>query len=203
MLIVGLTGNIAAGKSAVASRLAALGVPVIDADLLAREAVDPGMPALGQIVERWGLRILTPSGTLDRAALRGIVFSDAAERAALDAIVHPEVARLREARAAAERARGAPLVICDIPLLFEAGLENTVDLVVLVDAPDAIRRARLIGDRGLAPDEADAMMAAQMPAALKRERAQQIVDNDGTHAELDAKVRTLHAALLRLSRAHA
>lgn len=203
MLIVGLTGNIAAGKSAVASRLAALGAPVIDADLLAREAVNPGTPALARIVERWGHRMLTAGGVLDRAALRGIVFADATERAALDAIVHPEVARLRDERAAEQRARGAALVICDIPLLFEVGLERTVDLVVLVDAPDALRRARLIGDRGLAPDEADAMMAAQVPAARKRARAHHIIENDGSLEELDAKVRTLHEALLRAARARA
>lgn len=203
MLIVGLTGNIAAGKSAVASRLAALGAPVIDADLLARAAVDPGTPALARIVERWGHQMLTAGGMLDRAALRRIVFSDATERAALDAIVHPEIARLREERTAEQRGRGAPLVICDIPLLFEAGLESTVDLVVLVNAPDAVRRARLIGDRGCAPDEANAMMAAQMPAARKRTRAHHIIENDASLAELDANVLTLHEALLRASRTQA
>lgn len=195
MHIVGLTGNIAAGKSAVAARLAALGAPVIDADLLARAAVEPGTPALAAIAARWGAGVLAPDGRLDRAALRRIVFADPAERRALDAIVHPEVARLRDAAVAAERARGATIVVCDIPLLFEAGLEGTVDTIVLVDAPVATRRARLVRDRGLTPAEADAMIESQRPAEAKRGRAHLVIDNDGTRAELDAKVDALWATL--------
>lgn len=196
MLIVGLTGNIAAGKSAVAERLAAFGATVIDADVLAREAVRPGTRALRRIVDRWGVAVLDTDGALDRAALRRIVFADAAERAALDAIVHPEVARLREAHVADARARGDRLVICDIPLLFETGLESRMDQVVLVDAPAELRLARLVRDRGLSESEAAAMMAAQMPAERKRRGAHHIIENDGTLAELDAKVAALHRALM-------
>jgi dephospho-CoA kinase len=186
MLTVGLTGNIAAGKSAVASRLAELGALVVDADILAREAVEKGRPALDAIRARWGNGVLRADGSLDRAALRRIVFSDPAERAALDAIVHPAVARLRNAAVETARRRGEAIVVCDIPLLFEAGLERTVDRVVLVDAPVALRRARLVGDRKLAPDEADAMIAAQLPADAKRARADYVIDNDGTPEELEA-----------------
>lgn len=199
MLIVGLTGNIAAGKSAVAARLAARGVPVIDADRLAREAVAPGSPALAAIVARWGPSVLAPDGTLDRGALRRIVFADPAERRALDAIVHPEVARRRDEAVAAHRARGDRLVVCDIPLLFEAGLEGTVDHIVLVDAPVALRRERLLRDRGLAPDDADAMIGAQWSSADKRGRSHDVLDNTGTRAELDAAVDALHARLLGLA----
>lgn len=195
MLVVGLTGNIAAGKSAVAARLAAQGVPVVDADRLAREAVAPGAPALAAIAARWGPGVLAADGTLDRAALRRIVFADPAERRALDAIVHPEVGRLRDAAVAAHRARGEPLVVCDIPLLFEAGLEGTVDRIVLVDAPADVRRARIVRDRGLAPDEADAMIAAQRPSAAKRAAAHHVIDNVGSRADLDAQVDALLAAL--------
>lgn len=195
MRIVGLTGNIAAGKSAVAARLSALGAPVIDADLLAREAVEPGRPALAAIAARWGQAVLRPDGALDRAALRRLVFADPAERAALDAIVHPAVARLRHAAVETARRRGEPLVVCDIPLLFEAGLEDTVDTIVLVDAPVATRRARLIQDRGLSAAEADAMIAAQMPADLKRARAQHLIENDGTREELEDKVDALWETL--------
>jgi dephospho-CoA kinase len=195
MLVVGLTGNIAAGKSAVAARLAAHGVPIVDADRLAREAVAPGTPALARIVARWGAGILSDDGALDRAALRRIVFADPAERRALDAIVHPEVARRREAAVAALRARGERLVVCDIPLLFEAGLEGSVDRIVLVDAPVAVRRERLARDRDLTPAEADAMIAAQLPSATKRARAHDVLDNAGTRAELDAAVDALHDAL--------
>lgn len=197
MLIVGLTGNIAAGKSMVAQRLAALGATVIDADHLAREAVRPGTRALRRIVDRWGVGVLMPDGTLDRAALRKIVFADDVERAALDAIVHPEVALLREEEVAAARARGDRLVVCDIPLLFEVGLEGAMDRVVLVDAPPEVRRERLMRDRGLSASAASAMMAAQMPSQRKRDRAHHLIDNDGTVEELDAKVRALHEELLR------
>lgn len=195
MLVVGLTGNIAAGKSAVAARLAAHGVPIVDADRLAREAVAPGTPALAAIVARWGAGVLSDDGALDRAALRRIVFSDPAERRALDAIVHPEVARRREAAVAAHRARGERLVVCDIPLLFEAGLEGSVDRIVLVDAPVEVRRERLVRDRDLTPAEADAMIAAQWPSARKRPGAHDVLDNAGTRAELDAAVDALYDAL--------
>ncbi len=197
MLVVGLTGNIAAGKSAVAARLASHGVPIIDADRLARDAVAPGTAALRAIVRRWGPTALAADGTVDRAALRRIVFSDDAERRALDAIVHPEVARLRDAAVEAERARGVPLVVCDIPLLFEVGLEELVDRIVLVDAPVAVRRERLVRDRGLTVTEADAMIAAQMPADRKRAAAHHLIDNLGTretlHAQVDALVDELRA----------
>jgi dephospho-CoA kinase len=195
MRIVGLTGNIASGKSAVAARLADHGALVVDADVLAREAVEPGRPALAAIVGRWGPKVLRRDGALDRAALRRLVFADPAERAALDAIVHPAVGRLRNAAVETARRRGEPLVICDIPLLFEAGLDRTVDIIVLVDAPVATRRARLIRDRALDPADADAMIAAQWPAERKRARADHIIENDGTLEDLDAKVDALWATL--------
>lgn len=191
MRIIGLTGNIAAGKSAVAARLSALGAHLVDADLLAREAVAPGSPALAAIVARWGPTVLAADGTLDRATLRRIVFTDTIERAALDAIVHPEVARRRETAVAAAEAAGAELVVCDIPLLFEAGLEDTVDAIILVDAPESVRRDRLIRDRGLSPDEADAMIAAQMPSEHKRARADYVIENAGTRDALTAQVDAL------------
>lgn len=197
MLVVGLTGNIAAGKSAVAARLASHGVPIIDADRLARDAVAPGTTALRAIVRRWGPTALAADGTLDRATLRRVVFSDDAERRALDAIVHPEVARLRDAAVEAERSRGVPLVVCDIPLLFEVGLEDLVDRIVLVDAPVVVRRERLVRDRGLTVTEADAMIAAQMPADRKRAAAHHLIENLGTretlHAQVDALVDELRA----------
>lgn len=200
MLVVGLTGNIAAGKSAVAARLASHGVPIIDADRLARDAVAPGTTALRAIVRRWGPTVLAADHTLDRAALRRIVFSDDAERRALDAIVHPEVARLRDAAVEAERARGAPLVVCDIPLLFEVGLEDLVDRIVLVDAPVTVRRERLVRDRGLSTAEADAMIAAQMPADRKRTAAHHLIENLGTREALHAQVDGLVHELRSLAR---
>jgi dephospho-CoA kinase len=187
MLVVGLTGNIASGKSSVAARFAELGATVIEADRLSREAVRPGTPALAAIRERWGDAVLATDGTLDRAALRRIVFSDAAARRALEAIVHPAVHRLREVHMADARTAGARLVICDIPLLFETGLEGTVDRIVLVDAREGTRRERLMGDRGLTAAEADSMIAAQAPSSSKRGRADFIIENEGTREALRAR----------------
>jgi len=187
MLVVGLTGNIAAGKSSVAARLAHHGVRVIASDQLAREAVAVGSPALTRIVDHFGRQVLSGDGSLDRAALRRIVFADAAQRRALEAITHPEVERLRQAALARARADGLPLVVCDIPLLFEVGLERQMDRVVVVDAPTAVRRTRLMRDRGLSAADADAMIAAQWPAESKRARADYVIDNDGTLAQLEAR----------------
>jgi dephospho-CoA kinase len=191
MLVVGLTGNIAAGKSAVAQRLAALGAPIIDADQLARDAVAPGSPALARIAERFGPSVLAKDGSLDRAAMRTIAFADQGARLALNAIVHPEVERLRNEAIAALRERGAALVVCDIPLLFEVGLDAKMDKIVLVDAPTELRKARLLRDRGLSDTEADAMIAAQIPSTEKRTRADFVVENVGTRQELEKKVDAL------------
>jgi dephospho-CoA kinase len=191
MHVIGLTGNIAAGKSTVAAGLAAAGLPVIDADTLAREIVAPGTPALAAIVARWGPTILAADGTLDRAALRRRILADPADRTALEAITHPAIAARRAARTAELAATGAPVIICDIPLLFEAQLEDTVDEIVLVYAPVAVRRARLIRDRGIAPAEADALIAAQMPAEWKRAHADVVIENAGSRSELEAAIAML------------
>jgi dephospho-CoA kinase len=199
MLVVGLTGNIGSGKSAVARLISARGIPVIDSDLLAREAVEPGSPALSQIVAKWGRTMLTPDGSLDRVALRRVVFANAEDRVALDAIVHPEVGRRREALLAAARARGERIVVSDIPLLFEAGLAPSVDVVILVDAPEETRLARLVRHRALPPDDARAMIAAQMPAARKRPHADFVIDNDGSPTALAARVDEVWRAVEAMS----
>jgi dephospho-CoA kinase len=195
MLIVGLTGNIAAGKSSVARLFAAWGATLVDADVLAREAVAPGTDALRAIVARWGPEMLAADGTLARAALRQRVFADDAERAALDAMVHPAVGRLREEAVTAARARGDQLVVCDIPLLFEVGLAGSVDAIVLVDAPRAVRHARLLRDRGLTADEANAMIDAQWPSDRKRAAADWVIDNDDTPDTLERTARAVFNAM--------
>ena len=195
MLLVGLTGNIASGKSTVARRLVAHGATLVDADLLAREAVRPGTPALRDIVARWGDAVLGPDGVLDRGVLRTLVFGDPHELEALNAIVHPEVARMREAALAAARARGDTLVISDVPLLFEKDMAGEFDVIVLVDAPRRVRLERLMHDRGLREPEAMAMITAQMPAELKRARADYVIDNAGSREELDARVDAVWAQL--------
>ena len=197
MFLVGLTGNIASGKSTVARLLAERGALVIDADILARRAVEPDTPALRAIVERWGERMLAEDGTLDRAALREIVFEHAEELEVLNGIVHPEVARLRDEEVAAARARGERLVVCDIPLLFERQLTDEFNFLVLVDAPRSVRLERLVNDRGLSHDEAMKMIAAQMPAELKRARADFVIENDADLSALGRRVDELWPVLDR------
>lgn len=196
MLVVGLTGNIGSGKSTVARLLVARGARLIDSDVLARRAVEPGTAAHAAIVARWSPRVLMPDGSLDRAALRSIVFRNRTELEALNAIVHPEVERLRQSDLADARRSGERVVVCDIPLLFEAGLETSVDRVILVDAPVATRLARLIEHRQISRDEGEAMIASQMPAESKRSRAHYVVDNDGTLDALAERVRAVWSALI-------
>jgi dephospho-CoA kinase len=191
MLHLGLTGNIASGKSAVASLLARHGATIIDADVLAREVVAPGTRGFDAVVEHFGPQALRDDGTLDRAALRRQVFTDPSRRETLNAIVHPAVGRLRDLRVAEARARGDRVVISDIPLLFEVGLEHAFDGVLLVDAPEDERLRRLMADRGLPRAEALAMMAAQIPSAEKRARATWVIDNDGSREQLAGRVAEL------------
>jgi dephospho-CoA kinase len=199
MLKVALTGNIASGKSSVARVWRAAGVAVVEADELARLAVVPGSDALRRIADRWGPGILLPSGELDRAALRDVVFRDPVERRALEEIVHPEVERLR-AKAFARAARdGANLLVADIPLLFEVGLENDFDVVVLVDSPESIRLERLVSDRGLPEAEARRMIEAQIPTERKRDAADFVIENTGTITDLEARAKEVWAELLLLA----
>jgi dephospho-CoA kinase len=197
MLLVGLTGNIGSGKSAVAQLLSERGATIIDADVLARRAVEVGTPAYKAIAERWGTSILASDGAIDRAALRRIVFSDPVQLEQLNAYVHPEVERMREALVQQARERGDRLVVCDVPLLFERRLTESFDRIVLVDAPRPVRLERLVGERGLRETEAMDMIVAQMPAELKRARADHIIDNDGTLTQLDQRVTEVWSALLR------
>ncbi|HXT47090.1 MAG TPA: dephospho-CoA kinase [Gemmatimonadaceae bacterium] len=195
MLLIGLTGNIASGKSTVARMLSARGATIIDADALARDAVAVGSAGHRAIVERWGDDVLTPDGGLDRAALRQLVFQEPAELEALNAIVHPEVSRLREELVSEARERGDQMLVCDIPLLFERRLVDDFDRIVLVDAPRPLRLERLMRDRGLGHTEAMNMIAAQMPAELKRARADFVIVNDGDLATLEERVVAVWRAL--------
>lgn len=196
MLNVGLTGNIAAGKSSVAELFRGWGATVIDADQLVREAQAPGGPVLRAIVARFGGGVLRPDGALDRAALRALVMADSAALADLNRMVHPEVHRLRAERLAAARERGDRIVVSDIPLLFEAADPAEFDAIVLVDAPEAVRRARLMAARGLPAGEADRMIAAQLPSRDKRARSQYVIDNTGDRADLERAARAVWQALL-------
>jgi dephospho-CoA kinase len=196
MLLVGLTGNIGSGKSTVAQLLSERGATIIDADVLARRAVELGTSAHAAIAERWGTSILAADGTIDRSALRRIVFSEPQELEQLNAIVHPEVERMRATLVEQARARGDRVAVCDIPLLFEGKMTDRFDRILLVDAPRPVRLERLVRDRGLRETEAMDMIVAQMPAELKRARADFVIDNVGTITQLDQRVAEVWDALL-------
>jgi len=195
MLLVGLTGNIASGKSTVSRLLSERGATIIDADVLARRAVEQGTAAFDQIVNRWGAAVLNADGHLDRAALRRVVFADHEQLEELNQIVHPEVERLRTRLVDKARKREDRLVVCDIPLLFERHMTDRFDRIILVDANRALRLERLVKDRGLDETEAMEMIAAQMPAELKRARADFVIDNDGTLTQLERRVQDVWATL--------
>ena len=202
MLKVGLTGNIASGKSSVADVWRSMGAAVVDADELARRAVEPGTPAHAAIAREWGPWVLEDGGALDRAALRQIVFADPDARARLEGIVHPAVAALRDEHYREARARGEKLIVADIPLLFEVGLADEFDVVVLVDAPEEVRLRRLVEERGLDEEEARRMIAAQMRSELKRARADMVIENGGTMGDLQDSARDVWRSLVRRAEAH-
>jgi dephospho-CoA kinase len=190
-LRVGLTGNIGAGKSSVARRLQARGAAIVDADALARRATrDPEV--LARIARELGPELVV-EGELDRAATARLVFADPDARARLHAIVHPWVRRASDARVAALAASPAPprVVVLDIPLLYENGLEVGLDAVIVVDAPLAQRIERVVRRGELSAAEVEARDAAQMPLAAKVTRADYVVDNAGPEDRLDEAVDAL------------
>ncbi|HXI34463.1 MAG TPA: dephospho-CoA kinase [Gemmatimonadales bacterium] len=200
---IGLTGNIAAGKSSVSGLFRRWGATILDADELARDAEAPGSVVLAAIVKRFGKGVLAPDGSLDRPALRSKVMGDDAALAGLNAIVHPAVRARRDELQQEARRRGDLMVVNDIPLLFEALDPALFDVIVLVDAPLAVRRTRLRALRGLGNDEADRMLAAQMPAERKRERSQHVIENDGDLARLEKRARVVFDELRRRAAAQA
>jgi len=200
VLRVGLTGNVGAGKSTTVSLFASWGATIIDSDVLAREVVTPGSPALGQLRELWGDTVIAADGELDRAAMRQIVFSDPKARKRLEAILHPAIReRSRELFVEAE-ARGDRIAIGVVPLLFEAGLEKEYDVVLLIDAPLELRIERLVNKRGLSADEARAIADAQMPAQEKRTRADFVIDNDSDITSFERRAWETWKEVEKLSR---
>ena len=191
MLRVGLSGGIGSGKSTVARALARRGAIVIDADAIAREVVEPGEPGLAAVVARFGPEVLDADGRLDRPKLAALVFDDAAARADLNAIVHPRVAA-ETARRTADAPSDA-IVVMDVPLLVEAA-RSGYDVVVIVEAPEAVRLERLT-TRGMSPDDARRRMAAQASDADRRKVADVILDNSGPEEDLEHQIDALWAQL--------
>jgi len=195
VLLVGLTGGIGAGKSEVIRRLAERGAQIIDADVLARDAVAPGTAGLAAVVAAFGEDVLTSAGRLDRDRLSGLVFADADARKRLNGIVHPLV-RAETAR----RIAAAPpqaIVVNDVPLLVEAGLAALYPVVVVIGVTKATQLDRLVRFRGMAPADAEARIAAQAPLADKLAVATYVIDNDGPLTALDPQIADLWRELSR------
>lgn len=181
--LIGLTGGIASGKSTIARRLAEHGAVHVDADAVAREVVEPGEPVLDAIRARFGDRVMRPDGTLDRPALGAIVFADEASRLDLNSITHQAIARrTRQRFAEADAADANAIVVYDVPLLVEGGVTHDpeFDLIVVANAPAAVRRQRLIDERGMDPGEADRRIASQATDAERLALADVVIDTAGT-----------------------
>ncbi len=195
MFRIGLTGGIGSGKSTVAERFAALGAGVIDTDLLARELTEPGTATLARIGDEFP-GVLLPDGALDRAALRERVFSDAAARARLEAILHPPIRGLMLERATC---LATPYVLLMVPLLLETGQEALADRVLVVDCPEPVQIERVGRRCGLDPAEVRRIIASQIPRALRRARADDVIDNGGSLEALAPQVERLHRTYLALA----
>ena len=189
MLLVGLTGGIGSGKSEVSRRLAALGAVIVDADVIAREVVAPGTPGLAQVVEAFGAGVLRADGSLDREGLGRIVFADADKLAQLNVIVHPLVGeRIAEIMADVERTEPDAIVVYDVPLLVENGLQDRYEVVVVVAATPQTQLRRLVEQRGMTEADARARIAAQAPLEAKLAVADIVITNDGDLEALDTTV---------------
>jgi dephospho-CoA kinase len=195
-LVVGLTGGIASGKSVVAAMFVALGAGLVDTDVVARDVVAPGEPGLAAVRNAFGAGILLPSGELDRAALRSLVFSDPAKRRQLESLLHPLIraATLRKLRDVA-----TPYAIVAVPLLVETDFGRLVDRVLVVDCPEHLQLERLIRRDAIPHAEALAMLRAQSDRAARLKAAHDVIDNSGTREATRTQVEQLHRRYLELA----
>ena len=197
MVTVALTGNVGSGKSTVAAIWQEAGIPVLSADAVAREVVKPGTTGLSAVVDAFGPDVLDDTGALDRDAMRRVVFDDPDARARLESILHPLIGARRDRWVEERREEGAVLVVAEVPLLFEVGLETEFDSSVLVAATRDVCLERLTESRGLSREEGLKIWSAQMDPAEKESRADYVIHNNGTLADL----RDRALALLDLLRA--
>ena len=193
---VALTGGIASGKSTVADLFAALGVPVIDTDVIAREVVEPGRPALAQVAEAFGADVLDADGRLDRKRMRERIFADADARRRLEAILHPAIRAEMERQS---QAAGGPYQVLVIPLLAEGGRRDHVDRVLLVDVPEELQIQRVMWRDGVSHGEAQASLNAQATRAQRLAMADDVLRNTGRVDDLREQVAKLHQQFLRLA----
>ena len=191
--LIGLTGGIASGKSAVANRLAELGAEIIDTDLISREVVEPGTPALAQIAVHFGPEVIAEDGTLNRAVVREKVFANPSERKWLEALLHPLIRQTATDRAQRSQAQLAVLVV---PLLFESGQYQHTDLNLVVDVPVDLQRQRVLARDVVSEDQVEQILSAQMSRAARLEKADRVIENSGTLEQLFAQVDSLYAELV-------
>jgi len=196
MFRVGLTGGIASGKTAIANLFATNGVPVIDTDVIAREVVEPGQPALAAVVDAFGTGVLAADGRLDRPRLRERIFGDAEARRRLEAILHPAIRAEMERQS---RAAGGPYQVLVIPLLVEGGRQNHINRVLVVDVPEATQIERLVRRDGVSRDQAEAALRAQASRDARLAFADDVIENTGDVAALETRVAKLHGEYLRLA----
>jgi dephospho-CoA kinase len=193
--LFGLTGGLASGKSTVAARFRHRGVPVIDADLLAREVVAPGSDGLAAVVAAFGDDVLAADGSLDRARMAAMVFGDAARRATLNGILHPRIGALTAERAAALAAAGEPLACYEAALLVENGLADAFRPLVVVALPESVQVSRAVARDGGTEEQARARIAAQLPLATKVALADFVIDSSGDRAATEAQADDVLAAI--------
>jgi dephospho-CoA kinase len=203
-LLVGLTGGIATGKSTVSAMLARRGAVVIDADVLAREVVEPGQPALAEIVREFGRDVLQPDGTLDRKRLGAVVFGDPDRRRRLEAITHPAIRERFARRLAGLMSSGFDgIVIFDAPVMIESGNYRNMDTVVVVATDEETQIRRLVARDGIGREDALRKVRSQMPIAEKASLADHVIDNGGDRAATEAAVERIWHDLLAMARARA
>ncbi|MGB8425765.1 MAG: dephospho-CoA kinase [Desulfobacterales bacterium] len=201
MIVAGLTGGIATGKSTVAAVFAEAGAVVIDADRIAHDVIAPGKPARDRIAARFGQSVLLPDGTIDRQKLGAIIFNDPRQKAQLEAIVHPEVAAETGRRLAEiKRLQPRAVVILDVPLLIEAGLDRDLAELIVVYVPEDLQLERLMRRDRLTPTEALVRIRSQMPIEEKKKRATVVIDNSAAPECTREKVRAVFADLEQRSR---
>ena len=192
-LLVGLTGGIASGKTAVSTILAELGCEIIDTDLIAREVVEPGQPALAKIDQHFGSAVIDSNGCLNRAVLREIVFAQPREREWLEQLLHPLIRKTALDRATGSEKEVAVLVV---PLLFESGQYQQTDMNLVVDIPTSLQRERVLARDGVNEAQVEKILAAQMDRQERLNRADYVIENSGTLAELEGQVETFYKTAL-------
>lgn len=192
-LVVGLTGGVASGKSAASEIFSQLGAPIVDTDLIAREVVAPGQPALAEIEQVFGAEMLTATGELDRAALRARIFANPDLRTTLERILHPRIRALTEQRI--ERL-DKPYCVVVVPLLIESGMVDMVDRILVIDTPESEQIQRVQGRDGITREEAERMLKAQASRAERLARADDVIRNDGSLESLRTAVEALHRQYL-------